>query len=55
MTKDAGTGLEQACPPFQQKYTAIWQKHTANSYKKKSDTFPLFHIIFLISTFETKT
>jgi hypothetical protein len=23
---------EQAGPPFQQKYTAIWQKHTANSY-----------------------
>jgi hypothetical protein len=25
-------GPEQACPPFQQKYTTIWQKHTANSY-----------------------
>jgi hypothetical protein len=28
-------GHEQACPPFQQKYTAIWQKLTANSYLKK--------------------
>jgi hypothetical protein len=25
-------GPEQAGPPFQQKYTAIWQKLTANSY-----------------------
>jgi hypothetical protein len=25
-------GPEQAGPPFQQKYTTIWQKHTANSY-----------------------
>jgi hypothetical protein len=24
-------GPEQAGPPFQQKYTAIWQKHTAIS------------------------
>jgi hypothetical protein len=28
-------GPEQACPPFQQKYTAIWQNLTANSYFKK--------------------
>jgi hypothetical protein len=28
-------GPEQAGPPFQQKYTAIWQKYTANSYFKK--------------------
>jgi hypothetical protein len=25
-------GPEQAGPPFQQKYTAIWQKHTANPF-----------------------
>jgi hypothetical protein len=25
-------GPEQAYPQFQQKYTAIWQKHAANSY-----------------------
>jgi hypothetical protein len=36
-------GPEQAGPPFQQKYTAIWQKITANSYFKK------FRYFFAIS------
>jgi hypothetical protein len=36
------TGPEQAGPPFQQKYTAIWQKLTAKSYFKK---FRYFSVI----------
>jgi hypothetical protein len=55
----AGTvlpGPEQAVPPFQQKYTAIWHKHTAiSNFFKNSASFPLFHVIFLIITAKAKT
>jgi hypothetical protein len=44
-------GPEQAGPPFQQKYTAIWRKLTANSYFKKLRYFSaisrhFYHIDF---------
>jgi hypothetical protein len=48
-------GPAQACPPVQQKYTAIRRKPAANSYFFNSATFPLFHIIFLLLTLKTKT
>jgi hypothetical protein len=48
-------GPEQAGPPFQQKYTAIWQKLTANSYFKKFRYFSTINDFFLILIFETKT
>jgi hypothetical protein len=45
---------EQAGPPFQQKYTAIWQKHTANSYFFfKSGIFQRINVIFPIVTLKT--
>jgi hypothetical protein len=48
-------GPEQGGPPFQQKYTAFGQKHTANSYFFKSAIFPLINVIFLILNSKTKT
>jgi hypothetical protein len=49
-------GPEQAGLPFQQKYTAIWQKHTANScFFKKIAIFPLNNVIFRILTSKTYT
>jgi hypothetical protein len=48
-------GPEEASPPIQQKYTAFWQNHIANSNFKKFRYFPLLGSFFFIVTDNTKT
>jgi hypothetical protein len=48
-------GPVQACPPVQQKYTAIRRQHTAKSiFFLNFATFPLVYVILLILTLKTK-
>jgi hypothetical protein len=47
-------GAEEASPPIQQKYIAIWRNHTANSNFQKSATFLLLALFFVIVTDNTK-
>jgi hypothetical protein len=48
-------GPEEASPPIQKKYTAIWQNYTAKLNFQKSATFPLLGSFFFIVTDNTKT
>jgi hypothetical protein len=48
-------GPEEATPPIQQKNTALWRNHTANSNFQSSATFPLLASFFFKVTENTKT